>query len=119
MNQRALTILEYDKICDRLRTHLASGVGREASFALQPVSDLQEAERLLQQTEEADAILPAHRPYTGRGVSGYPGPAGAHPCRPCADHGRAARLRAVPACGEKGAGNAAWRRDAGAALRHG
>lgn len=69
MNQRALTILEYDKICDRLRTHLASGVGREASFALQPVSDLQEAERLLQQTEEADAIYRR----TGRTpVEGFP-----------------------------------------------
>lgn len=69
MNQRALTILEYDKICDRLRTHLASEVGREASFALQPVSDLQEAERLLQQTEEADAIYRR----TGRTpVEGFP-----------------------------------------------
>ena len=72
MNQRALTILEYDKICDRLRTHLASEVGREASFALQPVSDLQEAERLLQQTEEADAIYrrTGRTPVEGFRISG-------------------------------------------------
>ena len=29
MNQRVLGILEYDKICDILRTHLASDIGRE------------------------------------------------------------------------------------------
>lgn len=69
MNQRALTVLEYDKICDILRSHLASDVGREASLRLAPVSTLEEAEHLLQQTMEADAIYRR----TGRTpVDGFP-----------------------------------------------
>lgn len=56
MNSRVLHVLEYDKICDLLRTHLSSDVGRETSLSLAPAPTLEEAERLLQQTEEADAI---------------------------------------------------------------
>lgn len=69
MNQRALSVLEYDKICEILRTHLASDVGREVSLKIAPVSSVAEAEHLLQQTEEADSVYRR----TGRSpVEGYP-----------------------------------------------
>lgn len=69
MNHRVLTILEYDKICEILRTHLASDIGRELSETLGPAATLEAAEHLLQQTSEADAIYRR----TGRTpIEGFP-----------------------------------------------
>lgn len=69
MNQRVLGILEYDKICDILRTHLASDIGREFAEKLRPVHRLSDVETLLQQTTEADSLYRR----TGRTpIEGFP-----------------------------------------------
>ena len=69
MNQRVLGILEYDKICDILRTHLASDIGREFADKLKPADRLSDVETLLQQTTEADSLYRR----TGRTpIEGFP-----------------------------------------------
>ena len=69
MNQRVLHTLEYDKILEMLRSHVASDMGREEAAALRPVSELAEAERLLAQTAEAESVYRR----TGRTpIEGFP-----------------------------------------------
>lgn len=69
MNARVLHTLEYDKILEILKTHLASAMGEEEANALHPVSDLAAAERMLQETEEAESVYRR----TGRTpIEGFP-----------------------------------------------
>ncbi len=56
MNSRVQTTLEYDKIKAMCMTHAASDVGREEISALAPVSAMEEAERLQQETQEAETV---------------------------------------------------------------
>lgn len=69
MNQKVLSTLEYDKIIGILKTHVASVVGMECADALRPATDLDGAETLLRQTDEADVVYRR----TGRTpVDGFP-----------------------------------------------
>ncbi len=69
MNEKVLTTLEYDKIVALISSHLASDVGREAASRLRPAGSLADAETLLTQTWEADAIYRR----TGRTpIDGFP-----------------------------------------------
>lgn len=56
MNDRVLRTLEYDKIIDLLQSHVASELGHDEAKLLRPVSDLSAAQRLLQETSEAESV---------------------------------------------------------------
>ena len=56
MNTKVLTTLELYKMLERLQTHTVSAIGAEFAGALVPATNLRDAETLLQQTEEADAV---------------------------------------------------------------
>ena len=53
MNEKVLKTLEYDKILAMVSEHLASDIGREYLALVRPASTLDEAARLMQQTDEA------------------------------------------------------------------
>lgn len=57
MNDRVLSLLEFDKIRERLAGLTASDVGRENADALRPSADAATARLLLQQTTEAESIF--------------------------------------------------------------
>jgi len=56
ISDRTVHTLELNKILALLRTHAVSDMGKEAVDALAPVVSLTEAERLLQETTEAESI---------------------------------------------------------------
>lgn len=56
MNRKVLTVLEYKKIIERMKTHIVSDIGREGADALYPVSSLAVAKTLLDQTEQAESV---------------------------------------------------------------
>ncbi|MDP3448032.1 MAG: endonuclease MutS2 [Eubacteriales bacterium] len=67
--EKTFITLEYDKILSILKQHLSSEVGQEFAEKLRPVTALNEAETLQEQTWEAERI------YTRTGrtpVSGFP-----------------------------------------------
>lgn len=69
IQEKTFTTLEYDKIIDILKQHLASEVGLEFALKLRPATAMKEAETLLEQTWEAESI------YTRTGrtpVTGFP-----------------------------------------------
>lgn len=69
IHEKTYTTLEYDKILNILRQHLASEVGAEFAEKLRPASSLKEAETLQEQTHEAEAVYAR----TGRApISGFP-----------------------------------------------
>ncbi len=53
MNQKVLTVLEYNKIIGMLAEQTTSAPGREMSMALQPVSDLGQIRRAQRETKDA------------------------------------------------------------------
>ena len=57
MNDRALAMLEYDKIRTICASYAVSEMGKTETEALAPVPEIEAANRLLRQTWEADAIL--------------------------------------------------------------
>lgn len=59
MNEKALKILEYNKIIEKLADHASSQAGRKLCQALLPMTD--EEEILLAQTETADALTRIYR----------------------------------------------------------
>jgi len=69
IQEKTYTTLEYDKILSILKQHLASEVGLEYAEKFRPVTLLNEAETLQEQTWEAESI------YTRTGrtpISGFP-----------------------------------------------
>ena len=54
---RSLSILEYDKILDRLVNHARTIYGRELCYGLLPTSDLKLVEVWQKETEDALAFL--------------------------------------------------------------
>ena len=56
ISDRTVHTLELNKILALLRTHAVSDMGKEAVDALAPTVSLTEAERLLQETTEAESI---------------------------------------------------------------
>lgn len=57
MNEKALRILEYNKIIDMLCESTVSGMGRDIAKDLKPSNDLNEIKELLQETTEAVNLL--------------------------------------------------------------
>lgn len=57
MDAQSLSVLEYDKIIQMLRAHLVSDIGHEYADMAKPVSDLAAAQRLLNETEEAESVF--------------------------------------------------------------
>ena len=69
IQEKTYTTLEYDKILNLLKQHLASEIGLEFAEKLRPATSLKEAEALQEQTWEAESI------YTRTGrtpISGFP-----------------------------------------------
>ena len=67
--EKTYSTLEYDKILNILKQHLASEIGMEFAQKLRPATNLKEAETLQEQTWEAESI------YTRTGrtpISGFP-----------------------------------------------
>ena len=57
MNERALRVLEFGKIRDRLADFALTGLGKEKCLALTPKETLIQAQEALEETEEAQVIL--------------------------------------------------------------
>ena len=57
MNDRALRVLEFNKIQARLAEFALTGLGRERCMALRPQETLLQAQEALEETEEAQVIL--------------------------------------------------------------
>ena len=69
IQEKTYITLEYDKILNLLKQHLASEIGQEFADKLRPATSLKEAEALQEQTWEAESI------YTRTGrtpISGFP-----------------------------------------------
>jgi DNA mismatch repair protein MutS2 len=69
IQEKTYITLEYDKILNILKQHLASEVGQEFALKLRPAATLKEAETLQEQTWEAESI------YTRTGrtpITGFP-----------------------------------------------
>ena len=56
IQEKTYITLEYDKILNILKQHLASEVGQEFAQKLRPAAMLKEAETLQEQTWEAESI---------------------------------------------------------------
>ncbi len=57
MDDRVLSILEYDKIRERLKTYAASEIGKELAAGLRPSQEKSQVQAQLQQTSEAESLL--------------------------------------------------------------
>jgi len=57
LNEKALRILEYNKIIDMLCESTVSGMGRDIAADLKPSDDINEVKELLQETTEAVKLL--------------------------------------------------------------
>jgi len=57
LNEKALRILEYNKIIDMLCENTVSAMGRDIAADLKPSTDLNEIKELLQETTEAVGLL--------------------------------------------------------------
>lgn len=57
MNERALRVLEYDKIRTKLASHATSGPGRRKCMELEPSPDINEIKRMQQETTDAVSRL--------------------------------------------------------------
>ncbi|MEA5048877.1 MAG: endonuclease MutS2 [Eubacteriales bacterium] len=69
IQEKTLVTLEYDKILNLLKQHLACEVGLEFAQKLKPADTFQEAETLQEQTSEAESVYAR----TGRTpVTGFP-----------------------------------------------
>ncbi len=67
--EKTYVTLEYDKILGIIKQHLASEVGQEFAGKLRPETNLKEAQKLQEQTSEAESV------YTRTGrtpISGFP-----------------------------------------------
>ncbi|MBO0702295.1 MAG: endonuclease MutS2, partial [Candidatus Dormibacteraeota bacterium] len=66
MRDATLDVLEYPRILDQVAAHTSFSVGRERILGLRPVTGLQEAEALQEETADAGALL-EERPRAGVG----------------------------------------------------
>lgn len=57
MNKKALDVLEYKIVLDKLINHISSSLGKEKALELSPLSDIDEIERLQNETEEAYKLI--------------------------------------------------------------
>ena len=57
MNKKALHVLEYDKIIEKLAEHATSDPGRKLCLELEPSSDIREIRKNLQKTNDAIARI--------------------------------------------------------------
>ena len=57
MNKKALHVLEYDKIIEKLAEHATSDPGRKLCLELEPSSDIKEIRKNLQKTNDAIARI--------------------------------------------------------------
>ena len=57
MHQRALKVLEFEKVKDQLLEHISSSLGRELAERLFPSTDFDEVVRLQEETDEAAKVL--------------------------------------------------------------
>ena len=57
MNSKALHVLEYDKIIDKLTEHATSDPGRKLCKELQPSSDIKEIRKNQEKTSDAIARI--------------------------------------------------------------
>ena len=57
MNEKVLSILEYDKIISRLETHANSEPGKKMCRKLHPMTDLSDINHALTQTSDAIARI--------------------------------------------------------------
>ncbi len=57
MDEKTLSTLEFHKILERLARHTTFSVGRELALSVRPVTDLEEAERLQAETDEARMLF--------------------------------------------------------------
>ncbi|SFM31677.1 endonuclease MutS2 [Salibacterium qingdaonense] len=57
MNERVRRVLEYDKMKEQLKNHVASTLGRKKVEALEPFTELTKAEEELNRTEEGAKVL--------------------------------------------------------------
>ncbi len=57
MNEKALKVLEYDKIIGLLKAQAGSGMTRDAISELKPFSDPREIETALAETDEAVRLI--------------------------------------------------------------
>ncbi|SHG88170.1 endonuclease MutS2 [Ornithinibacillus halophilus] len=57
MNQRILRVLEFDKIRNQLQEQAATSLGKDFAVKLVPLTELEEVQKLQQETDEAAQIL--------------------------------------------------------------
>lgn len=57
MNNKAIKILEYNTIINKLVNYTKSNLGKKISKKLEPISDLEEIEEKLKETEEATSLI--------------------------------------------------------------
>ncbi len=57
MNDKALKVLEFDKIRQRLEGFMECGLGKERAMELKPYSQIEKVKELLQETDEAKRLL--------------------------------------------------------------
>lgn len=57
MNKKALDVLEYKIVLDKLINHISSSLGKEKALELTPLSDIDEIKRLQDETEEAYKLI--------------------------------------------------------------
>lgn len=57
MNNKALKVLEYKIIIEKLTNYISSSLGREKAKSLTPSIDINEIERLQEETEEAFSLI--------------------------------------------------------------
>ncbi len=57
MLERVLRVLEYDKMKQQLKAHIASSLGRKKAEELQPLTDLETVKREQKRTYEGTKVL--------------------------------------------------------------
>ncbi|PSL44038.1 DNA mismatch repair protein MutS2 [Salsuginibacillus halophilus] len=57
MNDRVLRLLEYDKMKDQMKQHVASSLGRSAVDELQPMTDYADIKAQLEESDEGAAVI--------------------------------------------------------------
>src|SRR5690625_1389957 len=57
MDDRVLRVLEYDKIIEKLKNHVDTSLGEELVTKLKPSSDIEQVEKLQNETDEASQFI--------------------------------------------------------------
>ena len=67
MNDKALKVLEFDKIRQRLEGFMECGLGKERAMELKPYSQIEKVKELLQETDEAKRLWIWTRTFRSEG----------------------------------------------------